>query len=71
MNTHRPGYDIDLALTSTNLPFGRLLAISSQLEELGTLYSFDVVDMSRLKNLALIDHINRVGIVIYQAEEQT
>jgi hypothetical protein len=71
MNTHRLGSDIDLALTTTNLSFGSLLNISAQLEELGTLYSFDVVDMSRLKNQALIDHINRVGIVIYQAEGQT
>jgi hypothetical protein len=67
MNTYRPGSDIDLALTTDNLPFSSLLTIYAQLDELGTLYSFDVVDLSQLTNMALLDHINRFGVLIYQA----
>ncbi|MEZ0484363.1 nucleotidyltransferase domain-containing protein [Fibrella aquatica] len=69
MNTQRPGSDIDLALSTSNLPFARLLDIASQLDELEMFYSFDVVDMNRLTNKALIDHIERVGVVIYEAAE--
>ena len=68
--THRTGSDIDLALTGINFSLDTLLAISIQLEVLGTLYSFDVVDVDRLKNKALIDHICRVGVVIYRADGQ-
>lgn len=68
-NTYRVGSDIDLALTG-QLSFNALLMIADQLEELGTLYSFDVLDERRITNVALREHIHRYGKVIYDATQE-
>ena len=62
---------MDLALSVVNIRLDTLLTISDQLDELGTLYSFDVVDLARLLNKALTDHICRVGVVIYLVDGQS
>lgn len=69
LRTHRPGSDIDLAIVGTDLAFTELLDVVSELDELNTLYSFDIVDVARLTNQALLDHIHRVGISIYAIDE--
>jgi predicted nucleotidyltransferase len=56
--------DIDLAL------FGDLTSLDAEsvkldLEELPLIYKFDVLAYNELKNQALKEHVNRVGIEIY------
>ncbi|MEE2023240.1 type I restriction endonuclease subunit R, EcoR124 family [Alkalimonas mucilaginosa] len=78
--TYRPGSDIDLTLhTTANTPENLLLQVISALDELDSPYSFDLSLYQHLDNAALKEHIQRVGIELYNAastaevncEEQT
>ncbi len=62
---YEKGSDIDLAVFSrSNVDLtGRLL---TELDELQTPYFFNVTDYKSLKHKGLIEHIDRVGIVLYQ-----
>jgi len=63
--THRPYSDVDLAIFG---PLGPLdgEAIALDLEDLLLPYKFDVVPMVRLEHAALREHIERVGITIFE-----
>lgn len=64
--THRRGSDIDLALVGS--PSQDLLAaIAGKLNEETLLpYFFDIVDYHDLTHIALKEHIDRVGVVLYE-----
>ena len=68
MGTHRPGSDIDLAISGTALTFSILLDLTIRLDELELLYTFDLQRLDAIKNPDLIDHIQRVGISIYEIQ---
>ncbi|MBI5788685.1 MAG: nucleotidyltransferase domain-containing protein [Candidatus Schekmanbacteria bacterium] len=57
--------DIDLAVVGIG---DELLVekIAIDLEELPLPYKFDVKSLAGIKNQALIDHVNRVGITVYE-----
>ena len=62
----RNGSDVDLALQGEELDFDAISRISYQLnEETAMPYRFDVLNYHRLKEPALITHIDRVGVEIY------
>jgi predicted nucleotidyltransferase len=63
--THRPYSDVDLAVFG---PLGPLEgeAIALDLEDLLLPYKFDVVPMAHLEHAALREHIERVGITIFE-----
>jgi len=63
--THRPYSDVDLAVFG---PLGPLEgeAIALDLEDLLLPYKFDVVPMAQLEHAALREHIERVGITIFE-----
>ena len=65
--TYRPGSDIDLTLKGAGLNLKILNRISNELDELLLPYSFDVSIYSQIENRDLIDHIQRVGVVIYRS----
>ena len=67
LGRHKPGSDIDFAISGSNLTFNEILEISNRLEDLGMFYSFDIQNMASIKDSALIDHIQRVGKVFYKA----
>ena len=69
LGTYHPGSDIDLAVAGGQLTFRRLLDLMIDLDELDFLYRFDVLNLNTVTNADLLDHIQRVGIVIYQAPE--
>ncbi len=56
--------DIDLAVTGISNEL-QLEALAQDLENLPLPYKFDVTAESGIKNPALQEHINRVGIQIY------
>ena len=58
------GSDIDLAIYGDCEEI--LGKIMTQLDELPTPYKFDVTDYSRIDNLELKEHIDRVGKTLYQ-----
>ena len=63
---YRAGSDIDLALIGTNLDYRPILDISTEIEDLGLLYSIDLVDYNAKKGTPIGDHIDRVGQVFYE-----
>lgn len=63
---YRPGSDIDIAIFSDNLSFDDYLVLKINLDELDLLQKIDLVKFESIENPDLIDHINRVGIVIYE-----
>lgn len=61
---YREGSDIDLSLKG-ELSFDALLRIESQLDELMLPYKIDLSNYGSISNQDLIDHIDRVGKVLY------
>lgn len=57
--------DVDLALVGDDLSRKDVNSIYAAFDESSLPYKFDILLFHSLKNDALIDHINRVGIIIY------
>ncbi len=64
--THRPGSDIDLTLCGSGLNHTILTRIDNEMDDLLLPYQIDLSLMSSLKHQALLDHIGRVGAVLYE-----
>lgn len=62
--TYTNGSDIDIALKGNNLILRDVLDLLIDLEELYLPYKFDIIIFDRIKEQALIEHINRVGIAL-------
>ncbi|MCD4698047.1 MAG: nucleotidyltransferase domain-containing protein [Bacteroidales bacterium] len=63
------GSDIDIALKGDNLKLNDVIDASIEIDNLFLPYKFDLIIFNRIKEPALIDHINRVGKVIYERKE--
>lgn len=63
--TRRPGSDIDLALQGTGLGHADLPRIDRALDDLNLPYKIDLSLLHRIDNADLLDHIRRMGIVLY------
>jgi predicted nucleotidyltransferase len=66
--TFKNGSDIDIALKGSNLKLTDVLDASLAIEKLLLPYKLDLVIYNRIKEPALIDHINRVGIVLFKKD---
>jgi predicted nucleotidyltransferase len=66
---YKPGSDIDIAIYCTNLLFDDFLALQVKLDELDLLQKIDLVNFNSIENLEFIEHINRIGIIIYKKTE--
>lgn len=60
------GSDVDLALFGEQLHLNDLLNISLEIDELLLPNKFDFIIYSRIQEQALVEHINRVGIVLFE-----
>ena len=60
----QPGSDVDLALIGKNLSLNDIIEASIQLDKLNLPYKFDLIIYDRIKEQALIEHIDRAGIVL-------
>jgi uncharacterized protein len=65
---YRAGSDIDLTLVGSTLTHSILCYIDNEIDDLLLPYLFDLSLMSQIENPALIDHINRVGVIFYQLQ---
>lgn len=65
---YRNGSDIDLAIQSSELTFDELLNIETELDDLMTPYSFDIVIIEKIENINLFEHIKRNGVNFYCKE---
>lgn len=62
----REGSDIDLTLDANNLCEQDFSSIWHELEESSLPYLIDLSKLQDLQNTDLLEHIHRVGIVIYE-----
>ena len=65
--THSDRSDVDLVVTGQVDPL-RAEAIASELDELPLPYRFEVQPLAHIHSQSLLEHIRRVGILIYPAD---
>lgn len=69
---YREGSDIDLTLDALLLSDSDLSNLWHELDESNLPYLIDLSRLQDLKNSDLLEHINRVGVVLYErSQEQT
>lgn len=64
MGTYRANSDIDLCLDAPDLPFQSFLQLASVLDELVLPHSLDLILKHHIDNPDLLNHIQRVGLVV-------
>jgi len=62
----KPGSDIDIVLKGAALTLETLNKIENELEDLLLPYSIDISIYHQIDNAELLDHIERVGITLYE-----
>lgn len=62
---YRPDSDIDIAIKGNQITTDDIIAISVAIETKGITHKFDLIDYNSIKEPALKDHIDRVGIEFY------
>jgi predicted nucleotidyltransferase len=66
---YRNGSDIDIALFGEKLSLNdSVYPLMDELEELLLPYTFDISIFDDIENPELVEHINRVGLVFYERE---
>lgn len=63
--SYRPGSDVDLVLVGKDLKLSDQLAFWNDLDDSYQPYFFDVAILYHIQNESLLDHIHRVGKLIY------
>jgi predicted nucleotidyltransferase len=64
---YKPGSDIDIAVFGEAISFSTIARLHSRLEEEGPLpYFFDIVDFTHSEHKELKEHIERIGIPIFE-----
>lgn len=70
MGNYKRGSDIDLALNvREDAPRSLLLDVSGAIDDLNLIYSFDISLLHQIDNENLLDHIDRVGVEFYNAQD--
>ena len=64
--TFRIGSDIDIALKGGNLKLNDILDATLVIDKLLLPYKLDLVIYTRIEEPALIEHINRVGKILFK-----
>jgi uncharacterized protein len=67
---NKPGSDIDLTMHGTGLTAGLRGTIMDKLDELLLPYMIDLSVFAELKHPELEAHIERVGVVFYQRDDE-
>lgn len=66
---YKNGSDIDITLKGDNLDLNTLIKIKIELDDLLLPYKIDLSIFFKIENPDLIEHINRIGIIFYQQNE--
>jgi predicted nucleotidyltransferase len=64
---YRKNSDIDLSIVGA-VNLDKILSIETKLDDLFLPYEFDLSIFNKIKNIALKEHINRVGLTFYEKE---
>ena len=67
---YKPFSDVDITLEGAELTHNDLSRFSLAIDDLLLPYQFDISIFHTLKNEALIDHIRRMGITIYEKKSE-
>jgi len=67
---YEKGSDIDLTVLGSNMNLALLMRIESELDDLMLPYTIDLSIFSHIKNHALMEHIQRVGVDFYSRQEE-
>ena len=67
---YKPFSDIDLTLIGSSLNLTTQQIIENQIDDLLLPYKFDFSIYQQIQNKELIEHINRVGILLYDASSK-
>lgn len=67
-NDYKNNSDIDLAIIFDSDDNDNYIKLLTKLEELNTLFKFDVIDYNKITNTTLKQEIDKDGITIYQKE---
>lgn len=65
--TYKDGSDIDLCLVGIDISLRQITDMLVEIDDLLLPYNVDLCDFNKLKNQELIEHIERVGEVFYNA----
>jgi len=65
MGVYRYGSDIDIAIDSDEITFNDLLHLKTVIDDLNLPFTVDLIQIQRIENADLIDHIHRVGKILY------
>ncbi len=65
---YKPGSDIDLTIKGEGLDLEQINKISNDLDDLLLPYTFDLSIFHHITNSDLLNHIERVGKVLYTRE---
>ncbi|RLD78733.1 MAG: nucleotidyltransferase domain-containing protein [Bacteroidetes bacterium] len=66
----KKGSDIDIALKGATLKLIDIIDVTIEIDSLLLPYKFDLIIFDRINEKALIDHINRIGIVLFSKKNQ-
>ncbi|MDP4239310.1 MAG: nucleotidyltransferase domain-containing protein [Bacteroidota bacterium] len=66
--TYLAGSDVDIALVENELVLTDILDLFIEIEKLSLPYKFDLILYHRIKETSLLDHINRVGVCLFERE---
>jgi uncharacterized protein len=66
--TYREGSDIDLTLKGEALTTDQLLDLAAKIDDLLLPYEVDLSVFDHIDNPELVDHVNRVGKVVFSHE---
>jgi predicted nucleotidyltransferase len=64
--TYHEGSDIDLCLTGTDINLSVLSRLEARIDDLDMPWKVDLVPEAMIDSKALLDHIHRVGAVLYE-----
>ena len=63
---YKNGSDIDLTIIGNELTLATIYKIENDLDDLYLPYKIDLSIYEKISNSALIEHIDRIGIVFYE-----
>jgi predicted nucleotidyltransferase len=66
----RPSSDIDLTLEGDNLDLNLLYTVENELDDLLMPWKIDLSILRKIENPDLVDHIQRVGKVLFERKAQ-
>ncbi|MDD1723827.1 MAG: nucleotidyltransferase domain-containing protein [Methanospirillum sp.] len=68
MGSYRNGSDIDIALAGPELTWYDILHLHTRIDDLNLPFFVDIVHVQSVENPDLLDHIHRVGKILFSRE---